>query len=478
MKKPNKRRAWSSRIVVDYTNVMSDVVGDANGIRNGELEELAAAKIAGYHDELVGERGNGKLRFLDLPYQNESVEQVLNLAGECADEIDDLVVFGIGGSALGTIALKTALCQPFHNLLSKEERRGAPRVFVLDNIDPDEVTALFDQLGLKKTLFNIVTKSGNTAETLSQFMMAVRKLRDKLGAGYKDHIVATTGANSGVLRKLVRDYELRSLVVPEGVGGRFSVLSPVGLFPAAMLGVDIPALLGGAAEMDEQCRTGNLMENPAYFCAAVNYILDTRRGKHVTVMIPYSAALRDVADWFRQLWAESLGKATKLDGSRTECGQTPVKALGATDQHSQIQLYCEGPNDKLITFLTVSQFQNEPTIPDTFEAVPEIRYLAGKSINDLLRYEQFGTEVALSEAKRPTMRIEVPEVSPSTLGALFYLFELETAMAGKLYGINPFDQPAVERGKEVARTMMGMPGTEQEREHLENLTQRKGRRIE
>jgi len=251
---------------------------------------------------------------------------------------------------------------------------------------------------------------------------------------------------------------LTSFPIPLNVGGRFSVFSPVGLFPAAMLGMDLNAMVEGCAAMDARCSRPDLGENPAYRRAAIQYLMDTAKGKVMSVMMPYADALRDVADWYRQLWAESLGKRLSLDGEEVHAGQTPIKALGATDQHSQVQLYREGPNNKVFTVLEVGNFGKTLRIPDTLPQVEGLEYLRGKTMNKLMAAELRGTLDALKASQRPVMRVTLPRVDAYSVAQLLYMLEVETAMAGRLYNVNTFDQPGVEEGKKIARRLMGGEG--------------------
>jgi glucose-6-phosphate isomerase len=324
----------------------------------------------------------------------------------------------------------------------------------MDNVDPAEFAALLDLVDPRRTLFNVISKSGETAETMSQFLVALDLLKDCVGADWKKHLVVTTDAKTGILRPFVEAEALESFIVPDGVGGRFSVLSPVGLFGAAMIGIDIEALLAGAAAMDKRASATAFDENPAAQGAAVQIGL-YRKGKVMSVMMPYSAALRDVADWFRQLWAESLGK-TLPDG--TAVGPTPIKALGATDQHSMVQLFRDGPNDKVITILSVENFGAEVPIPEPPAGMSGLDYLAGHTMKELLQAEERATVWALGLSKRPTTRIVLPRVTPIAVGQLIYLLEVQTSIAGEMLGINTYNQPGVEAGKEATRALMGAEG--------------------
>ena len=465
----------STPVTLDFTHMMADVVGPEHGATQAELDALAprAAEII---QQLGSERAKGQRPFMDLPYQSESVDEVQALADSLRPSCDAVVVLGIGGSALGTRALQTALLHPFHNLLPIERRR-APQLFVLDNIDPVQVEGLLSLLPLDRTLFNVITKSGGTAETLSQFLIVRDRLQAALGSGFRERLVLTTDREKGALRRLCRREGYRSLAVPDGVGGRFSVLSPVGLFPAAMVGMDIQQLLAGAAAMDERCRTPDLWRHPAAMNAVLHYVADTVKQKPLSVMMPYANALKDVADWYRQLWAESLGKRVDLAGRVVHGGPTPIKALGVTDQHSQMQLYVEGPYDKVITFLAVSTFPETTEIPNGLDAEEGVGYLCGHTLNELLAAELHGTRIALAEARRPHLTIELACVSAHTIGQLFYLLEVQTALSGRLYGVNPFDQPGVEAGKVAAYALLGRAEYDERRAEIAEVQRTFRRRV-
>jgi glucose-6-phosphate isomerase len=437
-------------LLFDYSNMLAESIGHEHGILPEEIDSLKK-KTSGIIKKISSTRAKGELPFLELPYQD--IRDIISLSEEINDSFDDLVVLGIGGSALGAIALLNALTHPYRNLLTKGMRRR-PRVFVYDNVDPDQFKGLLDLLDITRTAFNIVTKSGSTAETMASFMVVRERLTKVVGPGWQSHIIATTDPKKGDLRKMASEEGYRTLDIPSGVGGRFSVFTPAGLFPAAVAGIDIEGILKGAESMDKRCSQNDIEENPAAIGAILYYIANTIKGKYISVMMPYSYALEKVADWFCQLWAESLGKKLDLDGKVVNTGQTPVKALGATDQHSQLQLYMEGPNDKTITFLRVERFIEEIEIPKILEDLEGISYLGGHSLSELLNAEQKATEMALTNTKRPNMRITLPDLNPHTVGQLLYLLQVETAIAGGLYNINPYDQPGVEEGKRLTREFM------------------------
>lgn len=442
----------------NFNNMMSPAVGEEHGIAPEEID-ASAGRAAEAVRAVAAERAAGKLPFMDLPYKGGELTAMRRELEGMGVEFDDLVVLGIGGSALGLTALQTALNHPFHNLCRK------PRLHVMDNVDPDAFGALLEMIDPARSLFVVITKSGSTAETMAQFLVA-RDIVASLGGDWRQRVIAITDPQKGVLRRIARDEGFRTFPVPPGVGGRFSVLSPVGLAPAILMGMDAEGLLAGAAEMDGRCRGEDVWDNPAAMGALLQYLLDTTRGKRAAVMMAYANALKDVADWFRQLWAESLGKRKSLDGATVHAGQTPVKAVGTTDQHSQIQLYVEGPNDKSVTFLAVEEFGTTVEIPPTLRDAEGVGYLCGHTMNELLEVERVGTELALTEAQRPNATLTLPKVDGPHVGALLYLLEVQTALAGRLHNVDAFDQPGVEAGKNAAYALLGRAGYETLREQI------------
>ena len=444
---------------------MAERVGE-HGVTDAELRALGP-KLAAAADAVE----KAQLGFRKLPHDPKLADEVAVLANEIQGRCGSFVVVGIGGSALGNIALHSALNHPEYNQLPRPPRRG-PRLFVPDNIDPDRIAALLDVVDLEKTVFNVVTKSGSTAEIISEFLVFRDALIKKLGVErHLERIVITTDPERGELREIVKRFGYASLPIPSDVGGRFSVLSAVGLLSAAVTGVDIHKLLKGAAEMDALCRKSKkLWENPALTGAAMHYLTDKAKGKNIQVMMPYAHALRDVADWFCQLWAESLGKRVDRAGKIVHAGQTPEKALGVTDQHSVLQLYLEGPFDKVVTFLTVEEYRTTVPIPPAFPSFEAVKYLGGHTLNELIRAEQRATELALTQSGKPNCAIRLPRVDEETVGALFYLLEMQTAYAGELYNINAFDQPGVELGKNFTYGLMGRKGYDAKRREVEQAS--------
>jgi glucose-6-phosphate isomerase len=432
----------------------------AGGLARAELDALAPAAKAAF-EGLEARRRSGELGFADLAADAAAAEASVELAKELSRRFENLLVLGIGGSSLGGRAIVSALAHPFHNLLPRE-RRGAMRVFFPDNSDPATFEALLGTLDLEETCFATVTKSGGTAETMAQHLALRERFLARFGEeGYRDRCVLVTDPAKGALRAIAEAERLRALPVPANVGGRFSALTAVGLLPAAAAGVDVTSLLAGAASMEARCRAPSLSENPALLLAATLHLLDRRKARHVHVLMPYADALRDTGDWFVQLWAESLGK-------RPDVGPTPFRAVGATDQHSSLQLMMEGPHDKVVVLVRVVQPRADVSlgVPEVYRRHAEIAYLHGHTMGELIEAERQATTAALRKAGRPTASIELPRLDARSLGELLMLLELATAYAGGLYGVNAFDQPGVEAGKRYAQGLLGRPGFEKARDEL------------
>lgn len=437
---------------IDYTNMMATAV--AGGI--GESEWLrSAGAFEAAHARFRELRLSGVVGFADVVTDEKLLAQSLAFADSVQGKFDDVVVLGIGGSALGTIALRTALLRPGWNSLDAADR-GYPRLHVLDNVDPVTIAALLDRLDLARTLWIVISKSGGTAETMSQFLI-VHARYSAAGVKPSENFVFVTDPEQGALRPLAQSLGVRALDIPPNIGGRFSVMTPVGMLPAALAGIDVRALLDGAADMARRCDTTELRRNPAGVYSVVQWLSDSAHGKTINVFMPYSDQLRDLADWFVQLWAESLGKVRR-DGAYV--GQTPLAALGATDQHSQVQLFMEGPEDKTVTFVGIRERAIDLEISGDFPDVTGVAYLAGHSLAELMSVELRATAGALARRGRPNLTIELDRVDAWHVGGLMMLLELATAYAGQLYGVDAYDQPGVELGKQFAYAMLGRPGSE------------------
>lgn len=449
----------SDRILFNYANMTAARLQE-HGLKQETLDALAA-RFSTLHADVERARAAGSIGFYKLPYERDVVGQIRSFADGIGQAFDTVVVLGIGGSSLGTLALQHALLKPHWNELSDEGRDYFPRLYVLDNIDPTTIGPFLDRIDMRRTLFNVVSKSGATAETMSQFLIVRERLRAAFADdedAYRGHLIFTTDPQKGVLREIANQENIAVLPVPADVGGRFSVLSAVGLLPAALVGIDVEALLDGAAAMEERCRAPKLADNPAGLFGCLQYAADTELGAHIHVMMPYSDRLYFVADWFRQLWAESLGKRKSRNGEDVFRGPTPIKALGATDQHSQVQLYMEGPFDKTFTFLSPMDFGEDIAIPKLYQDIDALSYLGDHTLGELLNAERLATQQALAANGRMNMSIELPSITAHAMGQVLMMLQIATVYAGALYDVDPFDQPGVELGKDLTYGLMGRKG--------------------
>jgi len=388
----------------------------------------------------VEARGQGFYKVID---DKTVLDEIQDFADGVNDKYSDIVVCGVGGSALGPICLRDSFAGSFD--------KGRPKLHVLENIDPDFMSEAVEALDLNRTLFLIISKSGGTPETVAQFMF-FKDLTDKAGLELKSHFVFITDPSHDVslLRSIGEDEGVKMFDIPSSVGGRFSVQTAVGYVPAALIGIDIKALNEGLKDMRDSFLNTNIDQNLPFQLACVQtgaYLKE----KPINIIMPYHTKLRQFGAWCVQLIAESTGKF-KEDGSSV--GITPVPALGVTDQHSQVQLFAEGPNDKLVIFIGVENFENNVVIPVNINHA-KTNFLTGKTFKDLLHAEQQGTALALTENDRPNITITIPELSPYYLGQLFMLFEGATAFWGEFFEINAFNQPGVERGKVLTREILG-----------------------
>lgn len=462
-------------ITFQFENMLAETIGKT-GISPSDLDSIKSV-FSRTLAQLSDSRKSGELPFWDLPLDASVCRKIDEYVKEARNKFDSFVLLGIGGSALGPIALHTALNHPQHNLLTEDQRSGS-RFFCPDNVDPDLVNGVLDVCEPSRTLFNVVSKSGGTAETAAQFIIILNLLKKRLGNKWREHLVITTDPDKGILREFAREHHLQTFEIPPKVGGRFTVLTPVGLLPAAFTGININELCTGATACVPSCFNPSFEDNPAALFAGLLFLAQSKYHYPMHVLFAYSNRLYPIADWFRQMWAESLGKKYDLTGKEVYTGPTPIKAVGATDQHSQVQLYVEGPRDKVIVFLGTKKFSSALPIPPETSNPSAIKYLEGHELGELLNVERQATTYALTSEKRPNLTIELDAIDAPHIGGLLYLFEAATLFAGGFYNVNPLDQPGVEAGKIATYALMGRTGYEQQqRVILQNLTVSKTKHI-
>lgn len=458
------------KIRFDAVNLHASMVGE-HGLAPSEIKSnvpAAKAAVAQFQKDVE----EGKYGFPNLPFESKEHREIAGYAAEVSGTYDTVCLVGIGGSALGAWALDCALRGP-HPVQKPFSSRN-PRLVILDNVDPAFVLSALDSMNPRNTLVVVAAKSGATAETVATFLLVQAWLTKALGKKATQRIVAVTSEHRGDLKALAVHEKYRTFHLWENVGGRFSVLSAIGLLPAALIGLDIRKLCKGAAAMSRHCWSTDLEKNPALKAALYHYLMLTYRRKSIQVAFPYSNRLWGVALWFRQLWAESLGKRTNLAGDVVHAGQTPVAALGATDQHSQVQLYMEGPNDKVFTFWGVEKYDNTARIPKIKTGLPAFDYLGGQTLAKLINAERLSTTAALTAAHRPNCTVLLDRVDAEHTGAFLQLMQFQTAFTAQFLGINAFDQEGVELAKKFTFGLMGRRGFENFRDEFRAYEKKRG----
>ena len=437
---------------LDYARMTEPAV--PGGVRAEEWPALAE-RYRQAHASVVATAATGVYGYRELEAQAAERTRLLAFAASVQGRYDDIVVLGIGGSSLGAIALRTALLPPAWNARTSAERDGRPRLHVLDNVDPRTIAGVLSIIALPRALFVVISKSGGTIETLAQYLV-VRERVEQAGLDVARHFAFVTDPAKGVLRDIAGRDGIPAFAVPPNVGGRFSVLSPVGTLPAALCGIDVEVLCTGAMVMRDATMGADLATNASALFATLQWHAHTHAGQGMHVMMPYSDALRDLAPWFVQLWAESLGKR---DADGLNVGPTPIASVGATDQHSQVQLFMEGPADKTVTFLRLESAADDVVIPAPGASAPGLAWLGGHSLGELLDVECRATAGALARAGRPSMTLSVGAPDAWHVGALMMWLMQATTIGGALYRVNPLDQPGVELGKRLANHELGHPSS-------------------
>lgn len=421
-------------------------------LKNGEGMSSAAMKGALQRAKKAAQvtdrrNASGQVGFPDMPFRLVEAKAIARRAAALRKKYSDMLVLGIGGSALGTRAVIEGI--------GAGARKGMA-VHVADNVDPDFFFPLLRSLPMKKTVVVAISKSGTTAETNSQLALAMDALKKANPKGWREQLLLVTDPEKGVFRKLADEEGIEAWSVPPNVGGRFSVLTPVGLLPLAAAGISIDRLLDGAAWMEAMYRGVPMEDNPVLKAAAVYAHYMTTNPKAVQLWFTYGQGLDRVAEWWQQLWGESLGKKRPGGGP---VGQTPARAVGVTDQHSQVQIYQDGPADKIFTFVKWMEGREKGRVPKAAFS-PDMAMLGNRPLRDLFEAEFEGTIGALWDAGRPIVRMEIGGRDEAHLGAFLQFWMWVTAIIGDILGIDAFDQPGVEAGKKIARALMGEKGSE------------------
>ncbi len=447
-------------MIFSYGNVLKEIIGES-GIESEEIKKMLP-KIE-KTKESITDKFQTDYYALQLPYvMSLKATEIANFAREIREKYENFVVVGMGGSSLGNQMLHYAFNGIYHNMQSR------PKMYFIDNVDPKSTEMLLHSLDLSKTMFNIITKSGSTAETIQNFLLITDMLK-KQSLDSKEHLVFITDPEKGLLRKLSGEFGVKTFEIPPFVGGRYSVLSAVGLLSAAVEGIDIPVLLRGAELMRLSILNSEPLECSAIVLPIIQYLLFKSKNVNINAMFTYSDGLSYLGQWYRQLLSESIGKRYSRDGKEVYTGITPLAVRGTSDQHSILQLFLEGPFDKLIIMVAPKDYRSELSVNGEMINDESVDYLRGRKYSDLIKAEFQGTKAALKKSGRPFVSIELSEIREEEIGKLIYMLEYSVIFLGELLGINPIDQPAVELGKQFTYGIMGRKGFEEKKEEFENL---------
>lgn len=434
-------------ISYDFSNIWAAQVGPNHGITPEECEDIRSQVLAA-HQKVEEEQRQKTAPLWDLPESAESLKAVSEISHRIKNQFENLLVIGIGGSSIGLKCLLGALLPPLYNLKGTTSRAGFPRIFVLEAPSPETLVDLMETLEIRKTCINLVSKSGRTVETLAIWFCIQEILKKEVGRRWREHVVVITGEGRGTqiknpLAELAEEEDLVTLTIPENLPGRFSVFSPVGLFGATCVGIDAAALLKGARESIKSLSNDDFESNPTLFNAVVHYFLCAKKGKGTSVMMPYGDSLKEFGNWYSQLFAESLGKTSQAP--------TPLPCLGPQDQHSLLQLFQEGPKDKIVTFIEVDRFPMEKRIP---KQVGEFSYLSHQGLEAILKAELRATGKSLAEVGCPSVTVTMDQLDAFHIGQLLMSYMIQTVLTAALMNVNPYDQPGVDRSKELTRALL------------------------
>jgi glucose-6-phosphate isomerase len=447
--------SYMGKISLDYSKVLDFVSEEEINALKGEIQ------IA--HDLISNKTGLGNyyLGWTDLPlnYCREEFRRINSAAEKIKSNSEVLLVIGIGGSYLGARAAIEMLSHSFYNIISSDKRSAPQILFVGNNISSKYLSELFDVLDGKEVSLNVISKSGTTTEPALVFRMLKDLMEKKYGKdGAKERIFATTDKEKGALKKLADEEGYETFVIPDNIGGRYSVLTAVGLLPIAVSGVDIGEIMRGAQDAVEEYSVKDIFDNPAYLYAAIRNAL-YRKGKLIEIMVNYKPCMHYIAEWWKQLFGESEGK----DGK----GIFPASADFSTDLHSMGQYIQDGERKIFETVLNVENVKHRVEIIEDKDNIDGLNFLTGKTMDYVNKKAFEGTVLAHNDGGVPNIIINIPEISPYYFGKLIYMFEKACGISGYVLGVNPFDQPGVEEYKKNMFALLGKPGYEERKRELE-----------
>lgn len=447
-----------SNLTLDFTNSLAEAIGATHGLTKAEVDTLVA-KFPKHHENVDDLRTTGQCAFFDLPYQDTT--DLKATIKKHQGKWDNLLIIGTGGSTLAPRSLLKALGHGAYNFIEGKNRKGAPRVFFIDNPDPRHVHDVIEVLDLKKTLVQVISKNGISVETNAILLWITEQIKKKVGkTALSTNLIFTTDREKSPLNEIAKQEKIQVLNIPTNLPGRYGILGNASLFMAGLCGFDWESLLVGAAEMDKRCRHGDAFKNPAYMHSLVHYLLTRKRRKTIHVTFGFSNRLHAVGEWYSHLCAVSLGKMLNRKGKAVHVGPSPVASLGTYDQHGQMQLFAEGPFDKIVTFLIAKDHGEKIQSPAAWPKVDGVGYLGNTDWNTILDHGYWGAEQHITAAGRPNMTVSIDKLDEQAIGGLYYMLQLSTTMSAELYGIDPFDQPGVDHNKHASFALFGRPGFE------------------
>ncbi|MDA3961964.1 MAG: hypothetical protein PF961_14330 [Planctomycetota bacterium] len=447
-----------SSLTLDYTNCLASSIGATHGLTDAEIDTLVA-KFPKHHENIEELRTSGESAFFELPYQD--TKQLKDLVKLHKGKWDNVVMIGTAGATMGARAVVGGLVSEHWNLLSAKERKNASKLFFLDNADPKAVENLLQAIDPKKTLFIFNSRSGNTAESNALFMWLLAFLKKKVAkTAPAKQIIACTDSERSPLTEVCTEEKIELIEIPTTLSGRFAILHVSSLLPAALIGVDTDAVLAGAKAMDERCRHDRALENPAYMHSLIHYLLTRKRRKTIHAMMAFSSRLLGSVDWYSHLLAVSLGKMLNKKGKAVHVGPSPAQCIGPMGCYGQMQLYQEGPFDKVLTFITVADHGATLAVPNSYPKNEGLAYLGDATVEQMMDQAYVGAAHVITAAGRPNMTVILDDVSASSLGGLYYMMMLSTVMSAELYGIDAFDQPGVDSNKQAVFAQLGRAGFE------------------
>ncbi|HOJ63407.1 MAG TPA: glucose-6-phosphate isomerase [Spirochaetota bacterium] len=447
----------SEKITIDYSYTFPFIT--ENDINEHLKNALDAMKTL---EEGTG-AGNDFIGWRDLPQKmlsSSELKEIIEVANEIYEKADIFICIGIGGSYLGAKAVVESLLHPFYNTLPKNERIGPKVIFAGQNISGRWLEAVLEEMDRVDSVYvNVISKSGTTTEPGIAFRNIKQKMEKKYGKiEASKRIIATTDSKKGALRTLANTEKYRTFIIPDDVGGRFSVLTPVGLLPIAGVGIDITKLLKGANEASSYCKDKDIATNPSLTYALIRNIL-LNKGYHTEILVNYEPCLHYISEWWKQLYGESEGKNGK--------GIFPASVDFTTDLHSMGQWIQDGQRFIFETTLNIEKELSSLKVTSDKEDLDGLEYLAGKSYDEINKKAMMGTLVAHYEGKVPNIVVNIPELNSYYLGQLLYMFEKACGISGYMLGVNPFDQPGVEDYKKNMFALLNKKGYENIKNNIE-----------